>query len=153
MHDLPISIFIASVVAFAGMSIQAWLASRRARLQVLHSVIPRSVERDLAPAAPSSDASFTQLFGKLGKSDEPNDWQKFLAADRLAKANIDATRKREETSRKLRHEQRMALFRFVMQIVTSLMFLGASVYIILSHNYDAKDKHWAYGTAGTILGY
>jgi hypothetical protein len=40
-----------------------------------------------------------------------------------------------------------------MQVVISLVFLGASIFIILSHSFDASDKHWAYGSAGTILGF
>jgi len=40
-----------------------------------------------------------------------------------------------------------------MQIIISVVVLGASTFIILSHSFDAKDKHWAYGSVGTILGY
>jgi hypothetical protein len=43
--------------------------------------------------------------------------------------------------------------RVVMQVVVSLAFLGAAVFIILSARFDPKDKHWAYGAAGTILGF
>ena len=40
-----------------------------------------------------------------------------------------------------------------MQVVVSLAFLGASIYFILSPHFQANDKHWAYGSAGTILGF
>lgn len=43
--------------------------------------------------------------------------------------------------------------RIIMQVVVSVFVLGAGIFIIISHEYDAKDKHWAYGSAGTILGY
>jgi hypothetical protein len=43
--------------------------------------------------------------------------------------------------------------RVVMRIAVSILLLGAALYIILSHAYDAQDKHWAYATAGTILGF
>jgi hypothetical protein len=43
--------------------------------------------------------------------------------------------------------------RVPMQIVISLVFLGAAIYIIVSRSFDPSDKHWAYGSAGTILGF
>jgi len=39
------------------------------------------------------------------------------------------------------------------QLVVTLAILGVALYIILSHGYQPQDKHWAYGAAGTILGY
>ena len=43
--------------------------------------------------------------------------------------------------------------KIMMQVLVSLVFLCAAVFIILSHEYNANDKHWAYGSAGTILGF
>ena len=43
--------------------------------------------------------------------------------------------------------------RLVMQVLVSATILGCAFYIVLSHGYDAQDKHWAYGALGTILGY
>jgi hypothetical protein len=43
--------------------------------------------------------------------------------------------------------------RTIMQVLLSLGLAGASLFIILFHAYDPKDKHWAYGTLGTILGF
>jgi hypothetical protein len=40
-----------------------------------------------------------------------------------------------------------------MQVALSLLFTAGSLYIIISPAYDPKDKHWAYGSAGTILGF
>ena len=39
------------------------------------------------------------------------------------------------------------------EVIVTLLILGASVFIILSKEFDAKDKHWAYGSAGAVLGY
>lgn len=39
------------------------------------------------------------------------------------------------------------------QAIVTLAILGVALYIILSHGYQAQDKHWGYGAAGTILGY
>jgi len=41
----------------------------------------------------------------------------------------------------------------VMQVITSLVILGASLLMILSHEFDPKDKHWAYAAAGVVLGF
>jgi succinate dehydrogenase hydrophobic anchor subunit len=43
--------------------------------------------------------------------------------------------------------------RDTMQIILSLALTAASLYIILSHQYEPKDTHWAYGTIGTVLGF
>jgi hypothetical protein len=41
----------------------------------------------------------------------------------------------------------------IVQTLVSLAILGAAIYMILSRNYDAQNKHWAYAYAGTILGF
>jgi hypothetical protein len=43
--------------------------------------------------------------------------------------------------------------RLGMQVIVSLVILGGALFIILSERYDPKDKHWAYGSVGTILGF
>lgn len=43
--------------------------------------------------------------------------------------------------------------RATMQIAVSLCLLGAALFAILSHRYDANTLHWAFATAGTILGF
>jgi len=43
--------------------------------------------------------------------------------------------------------------RITMQIVTSTALLGVGIYVILSKRYAPADKHWAYATLGTILGF
>jgi hypothetical protein len=41
----------------------------------------------------------------------------------------------------------------LMKVVLSVTFGAASLYIILSQKYGPKDKHWAYGIAGLIIGF
>lgn len=40
-----------------------------------------------------------------------------------------------------------------MRVLVSLVMLGASLYVILSKNYDADTSKWAFGTAGTVIGF
>jgi membrane protease YdiL (CAAX protease family) len=40
-----------------------------------------------------------------------------------------------------------------MQVTISLVLLAASLFVILWKGYGPKDKHWAYGTIGTLLGF
>jgi hypothetical protein len=40
-----------------------------------------------------------------------------------------------------------------MQIAVTLILLIASLFVILSAQYDANSKHWAFATVGTILGF
>jgi hypothetical protein len=41
----------------------------------------------------------------------------------------------------------------IMQIVISIVFISASLFVILSRRYAPTDRHWAYGALGTILGF
>ena len=41
----------------------------------------------------------------------------------------------------------------VMQVIISLMFAGASLYIILSRAYDDGTYKWAFGMSGTVVGF
>jgi hypothetical protein len=40
-----------------------------------------------------------------------------------------------------------------MQVAISLIVLVAALFIVISKAYEPADKHWAYGSLGTILGY
>lgn len=40
-----------------------------------------------------------------------------------------------------------------MQVIVSLALTAAALFIILSARYAPKDKHWAYGIIGTIVGF
>ena len=42
---------------------------------------------------------------------------------------------------------------FTMQAVVTCFVLAASLFVILAKRDSAKDKHWAYATVGTILGF
>jgi hypothetical protein len=41
----------------------------------------------------------------------------------------------------------------LMRIIISLMLLPCALFIILSSRYKPTDKHWAYATVGTIIGF
>jgi hypothetical protein len=40
-----------------------------------------------------------------------------------------------------------------MQVLISLALLGASLYVILSRDYQQPQQNWAYGMVGTIAGF
>ena len=42
---------------------------------------------------------------------------------------------------------------FVVQVVVSGIVLFSSLTVILLKRYSPKDKHWAYASVGTILGF
>jgi len=46
-----------------------------------------------------------------------------------------------------------ALIQLAMRIVVSLALLGCSLFVVMSQSYGAQEKHWAFGSLGTILGY
>jgi hypothetical protein len=39
------------------------------------------------------------------------------------------------------------------QIIMSVLLLVASLVVVRSPKYEPKDKHWAYGTIGTLVGF
>ena len=39
------------------------------------------------------------------------------------------------------------------QIIISVVLLIASLFVVLSPKYGPRDKHWAYGTIGTLVGF
>jgi hypothetical protein len=41
----------------------------------------------------------------------------------------------------------------MMQVALSILVTLASLFIILAARFGPKDKHWAYATVGTILGF
>jgi len=41
----------------------------------------------------------------------------------------------------------------VMQMLITLMVLGAALYVILSKQYGDAEQKWAYGAIGTLLGF
>ncbi len=42
---------------------------------------------------------------------------------------------------------------FVMKAAISGVALLAALFVILTRRYELKDKNWAYGTAGTVIGF
>jgi hypothetical protein len=40
-----------------------------------------------------------------------------------------------------------------MQVIVTIALLPATLFVILSKQYAAKDKHWAYATVGLIIGF
>jgi len=57
-----------------------------------------------------------------------------------------------QTSPPTSSEVREAI-QFDPRILVSSVVLAASLYVILSKRYTPQDKHWAYATVGTILGF
>jgi hypothetical protein len=41
----------------------------------------------------------------------------------------------------------------IARLVVSVVLLAAALFVILTKKYGPQDKHWAYGTLGTIVGY
>jgi hypothetical protein len=41
----------------------------------------------------------------------------------------------------------------MMQVLISLIILGAALWVILSRKYQPTDRHWAYGLVGTVIGF
>jgi hypothetical protein len=43
--------------------------------------------------------------------------------------------------------------RTFMQMFVSGLVMSATLFVILSNRYQAKDKHWAYTTLGLVIGF
>lgn len=42
---------------------------------------------------------------------------------------------------------------FWVRVAISFSVLGCALYVVLSKRYTPTQKHWAYATLGTLLGY
>lgn len=50
-------------------------------------------------------------------------------------------------------QRRVAQVRDGVQVSVTILLLGASLFVVLSKRYTTTDKHWAFGTVGTLIGY
>jgi hypothetical protein len=41
----------------------------------------------------------------------------------------------------------------IVQAAMTVIFVGACLYVIVSKRYGPTERHWAFGTLGTILGF
>jgi hypothetical protein len=47
----------------------------------------------------------------------------------------------------------LAGFKNSMQALISLVLLGTSLIVMITERYSEKDKNWAYGTVGALVGF
>jgi hypothetical protein len=117
-----------------------------------------------ASAWPTAPTTLPPRFGNIqrGKRDEAaTDRKKRIEeiSRELSKVNTELFKqlppkgKTPATAKSVTKADRLSYVRLGMQVAVSLIVLGGSLYIIISQSYDPKDKHWAYGAAGTILGF
>jgi hypothetical protein len=50
-------------------------------------------------------------------------------------------------------KQKISHKKFIIQSIISLVLLLAALFMILSSTFTSQDKHWAFGTIGTIVGF
>lgn len=43
--------------------------------------------------------------------------------------------------------------RLIISLVVSLTVLAPALWVVLSKRYSPREKHWAYATIGTIVGF
>jgi hypothetical protein len=53
----------------------------------------------------------------------------------------------------LKIKQIQSLVTMFTQVIVTFTVLGLSMYIILSNKYEADTVKWAFGTAGSMIGY
>ena len=79
----------------------------------------------------------------------------FIEATRIASLQLRFSGPRQP-ERRQSERRRRELFDWkdaVIRAAVSLVTMSAAIFIVLSPTYSPQDKHWAYGTLGTILGY
>jgi hypothetical protein len=158
MHAFPIVVFVLSVLVLATLSWFKWKAARKGtiiegleilqqssielpNLQAFGEANPEpdeAAEREVDGVLSREIPRVTFLSGHFDSLSKPRDFGKQYIGDLKAEGASSS---------------RSPWVKDSMQIVVSLVFLGASIYIILSKEFDPKDKQWAYGSAGTILGF
>jgi hypothetical protein len=49
--------------------------------------------------------------------------------------------------------QPLISLRDLVQLTISALLLAASLFVVLSKRYRPEERHWAYGTLGTLIGF
>ena len=70
----------------------------------------------------------------------------------LTNATIEASRPAKDFLHSLTPET-LDLIKIVAQILISVALTISGLFVILSKRYAPKDKHWAYGIIGVIVGF
>jgi hypothetical protein len=130
MHVLPIAIFIVTVAVLGLFSLNGWA--------------DRSTASDAVDETIVTIGEFEKLSPRLSIKENDS-----YGSGRNDLAAIEGKLKRSKQKLYASKPQ----VRSAMQVIISLGVLVVALYIIVSSRFDAKDKHWAYGSAGTILGF
>jgi hypothetical protein len=144
MHSLPIALFAFAVVSIALLSLRP-LLTRRASYATSKdgSLAVGGVHR-----RPPSSIDPAML------AHEKNSPPVLFDLERLKdEARHQSMGGRMDRGGRQSQSTLATNVRLLMQVIISLIVLGGGLYIIISPVYDPKDKHWAYGSAGTILGF
>jgi len=130
MHILPVAIFIVTLIILGLISLNGWF-DRSAASEVVEETIVTIGE-------------FEGIAGRLSIKDSDSYGG---GRNDLALIESKLTRSKEKL-----YASKPQLRSF-MQVILSLGAFAVALYIIVSTKFDPKDKHWAYGTAGMILGF
>src|SRR5215469_2621769 len=128
MHVLPIGVFCLAVSAI-----------------VIYSVLHQRPKPKNKDVVWKTGEGHYYDDGWSGRSD-PN-------APQYSEARKLAEEKLREIVAERTHFRAIKWVRLSAQLAISALVLGGALFIIISPIYDPKDKHWAYGSAGTILGF
>jgi len=96
-------------------------------------------------------ARLSQNLSSIPASDRMMVIQKELGSIGVDGSKVSPTQQYQLAMKEIAHRQ--ARIRLFMQPLVSIVILIASLYIILSSSFSPQDKHWAFGTAGTVIGF
>jgi len=151
----PILLFIVSIAATLPIGL---LENRHARrttqtTTVLLQNLEKHQEDALEKLREYSQYSLQQADSEKGdKAERENKLHEAEAQALEAKKLTEQERERQE-SLPLKPKPWTSDVPIIMQVVVSLVLLSATLFVVLSKKYDAKDKHWAYATVGLIIGF
>jgi Tfp pilus assembly major pilin PilA len=148
----PILLFIVSIAATLPIGLlENWHARKATRTTtVLLENLEKHQEDTLEKLR---EYSLQEADSEKGEKGEREKKLQDAEAQALEARKLAEQEKQRQESLPLKSTPWTSDIPIVMQVVVSLVLLSATLFVVLSKKYDAKDKHWAYATVGLIIGF
>lgn len=137
-HKLPVILFVVTVGLFGLVKLVAYMEST-----VVVEELSTEASKVLAPLA-AEDATPAVGGKKAASASKVSGWTEYTSG---GKSGATASPSRPSFVRQIPLERRL------MPVFVTVIMLGASVYVILSKRYPDETSKWAYGCAGTCIGF
>jgi hypothetical protein len=152
---LPVALFVVAVLFLIwGRVTNSKEETRRVIPSVAETVDPSRIVGDPSKTNSEDYRNFTEALAAAQR-------QRQAEQEKLSKSKTDDNKEEQraqEYARKIEdlertHRQTLDYITKASQIGLTVVLLSGALFVILSKKYAPTDKHWAFGTLGTLVGY